>query len=195
MIEKDKEDREWDDEEELEQDQCLVFKIHDQEYGMQALRVKEIASVMSLTEVPQAPVYIEGILNHRGELVSVINFRKKFGFDVAPYDEDTRVIMVEKEGHSIGLLVDGVEEVIKVPQENVHQLPESMSTPLLEDYVTGVGMMGERLIILLDADRVLAKSEGADMRQLVKEVGATMKAEKAKDRKRMSAESAHGAQP
>lgn len=174
MLEQDKhyQDQDQDESEELETDQYLVFRVQEQEYGLQALRIKEITQVLKLTVVPQAPSYVEGILNHRGDLISVISFRKKFGFATAKFDEDTRVVMVEKAGYNVGLLVDAVEEVIKITQPEVHHLPESLKA--LETYVTGVGMMGERLIMLLDPDQLFSKDEAAAMSKLMKEAGNTM---------------------
>src|SRR4051812_44082426 len=81
--------------EEIEQDQYLVFTAMGQEFGIQAMRVKEISAMIEITKVPKAPPYIEGILNLRGRLVSVINFRKKFGFEPQKQDEDTRIVIVE----------------------------------------------------------------------------------------------------
>src|SRR5438067_2091583 len=82
----------------IERDQYLVFTAKDQEFGIQAMRVQEISAMVDVTLVPKAPPYIEGILNLRGRLVSVINFRKKFGFEPRKQDEDTRIVIVDHEG-------------------------------------------------------------------------------------------------
>jgi len=155
--------------EEVEQDQYLVFTLKSQEFGLQAMLVEEISRVLDTTEVPNAPPYIEGIVNLRGRLASVINFRKKFGFEPKEPDEDTRVIIVEQASFPIGIMVDSVEEVIKIPNEVVQKLPEATSISVLEEYITGVGMLDNRLIILLDAERVLTKAE-------LTEVGAVRQA-------------------
>jgi purine-binding chemotaxis protein CheW len=145
--------------EEIEQDQYLVFTAMGQEFGIQAMRVKEISAMIDITKVPKAPSYIEGILNLRGRLVSIINFRKKFGFDPMKQDEDTRIVIVEHRGFPIGIMVDSVEEVIRIPNEKVQKLPEAAVTTASEEYLTGVGMLEQRLIVLLDADQVLSKAE------------------------------------
>src|SRR4051794_36522087 len=88
----------------VEDDQYLVFSASGQEYGIQAMRVQEISAMAEITKVPKTPAYVEGILNLRGRLVSVLNFRKRFGFDPKEIDEDTRIIIVEHEGFPIGLL-------------------------------------------------------------------------------------------
>jgi len=145
--------------EELEHDQYLVFATQSQEFGFQAIMVQEITSVLGTTEVPNTPPYIEGIINLRGRLATVINFRKKFGFEPKEHDEDTRIIIVEQEGFPIGITVDSVEEVIKIPDEKVHELPASIGTSAPEEAIKGVGMLDERLIILLDVEQVLTKAE------------------------------------
>ena len=147
------------EEEELEQDENLVFTVRSQEFGIQAVRVQEISRVLPTTDVPNAPPYIEGIMNLRGRLASVINFRKKLGFEPKEHDEDTRVIVVELDTFPIGIIVDAVEEVIKIPVEKVQKLPESTTTSASKDYMTGVGMLDNRLIILLDVDKVLTSAE------------------------------------
>ena len=146
------------DEEEIEQDQFLVFTVRSQEFGIQAMRVQEISQAMGVTNVPNAPLYVEGILNLRGRLVSVINFRRKFGYEAREHDEDTRIIMVEHYGFPIGVIVDSVEEVIKIPGEKVQKLPETTTTSI-SGYITGVGMLDNRLVMLLDADKLLNKAE------------------------------------
>ena len=147
------------EDEELEQDQNLVFTIRSQEFGIQAVRVQEISRVLPTTKVPNAPAYIEGIMNLRGRLASVINFRKKLGFEPREHDDDTRVIVVELDTFPVGIIVDSVEEVIKIQDEKVQKLPESTTTSMSKDYMTGVGMLDNRMIILLDVDKVLTSAE------------------------------------
>ena len=146
-------------EEELERDQYLVFSVKSQEFGFQAMRVQEITALLDATEVPNAPPYVEGIVNLRGRLATLISFRKKFGFDTREHDEDTRVAIVEQHGFPIGILVDAVEEVIKIPDEMVQELPEATGMSASEESIIGVGMLDDRLVILLDVDKFLTKAE------------------------------------
>jgi len=148
--------------EEIEKDQYLVFKIASQEFAIQAARVQEISRVVPTTQVPTAPSYIEGILNLRGQLATVINFRRKFALGHKEPDEDTRIIIVEHGGFPIGVLVDSVEEVIRIPDEKVQTLPEAAATTVSRDYITGVGMLENRLVVVLDADKILTKGEFAE---------------------------------
>jgi len=141
--------------EEVEQDQYLVFSIESQEYGIQAMRVQEISRVVPTTKIPNAPQYIEGIMNLRGKLGSVINFRRKFAFAEKAPDDDTRIIIVEMANFPTGIIVDSVAEVIRIPDEAVQEMPETSRTKVVEDYVIGVGMLEKRLIILLDVNRMI----------------------------------------
>jgi|HubBroStandDraft_6_1064221.scaffolds.fasta_scaffold33840_3 purine-binding chemotaxis protein CheW len=145
--------------EDVEKDQFLIFTATGQEFGIQAMRVKEISAMIAITKVPNAPPYIEGILNLRGRLVSIINFRRKFGFEPKERDEDTRIVIVEHDGFPIGIMVDNVEEVIRIPEENVQELPAAAVTSASEEYLTGVGILDNRLIVLLDTDQLLNKEE------------------------------------
>jgi len=144
---------------ELERDQYLVFAVKSQEFAFQAIRAQEITALLDATEVPNAPPYVEGIVNLRGRLATLISFRKKFGFESKEHDEDTRVIIVEQRGFPIGVLVDSVEEVIRIPDELVQELPEATGASASEESIMGVGMLDDRLIILLDVDKFLTKAE------------------------------------
>lgn len=163
------------DDEELERDQYVVFKTENQEFGIQALRVQEISTVLGTSKVPNSPPYIEGILNLRGRLASVINFRVKFGMKPKEHDEDTRIIIVDLEGHPIGILVDSVEEVLKIPDDKVEKLPEAALAVAAEEYIFGVGLLEKRLIIILDLDRVLSRTELAEAGALTRMVKSVKK--------------------
>jgi purine-binding chemotaxis protein CheW len=141
--------------EEIETDQYLIFNVDTENYGIQAIRVLEIAQPLKTTEVPEAPAYVEGIINLRGKLATVINFRKKFGFPEKPKDEDTRVVIVEQHGFPIGIIVDYVDEVIKIPDSFVHKMPPGASTVHSQRYIRGLGLMDNKLSIILDVDAIL----------------------------------------
>ena len=166
------------DDDEIERDQYLVFNVKAQEFGIQAMRVQEISAVFDVTEVPNSPLYIEGIMNLRGQLMTVIDFRKKFGFEPKEHDEDTRVIVVEMGSFPIGIIVDAVEEVVKIPEELVQQLPESTTTAQSKEYMTGIGMLDKRIVILLDTDKVLTGTELIEVGAISKAIDETQTAEK-----------------
>lgn len=149
--------------EEIEKDQYLVFTCKSQEFGIQAMRVHEISAPLGITKIPNTPAHIEGIMNLRGRLVSVVDFRRKFRFEFKGHDEDTRIVIVECGGYPTGIIVDSVEEVIKIPDEKVQKLPEGVATSVSQEFITGVGMLDNRLIILLDIDKVLTKLDLSEL--------------------------------
>jgi purine-binding chemotaxis protein CheW len=145
---------------EIEQDQYLVFITEGQEFGIPANQVQEISTVVPVTRVPNTPAHVDGIMNLRGRLASVLNFRKKFAFDNCPDGEDTRIIIIEYDAFPIGIKVDSVAEVIRIPDEAVQRLPESAAAKGVSDeYIHGVGMLDKRIIILLNMGSILAKKE------------------------------------
>lgn len=171
------------EEEEVERDQYLVFTVKRQEFGIQAMRVQEISRVLEVTEVPNSPGYIEGIMNLRGKLASVINFRKRFGFDHKEYDEDTRFIVVEHKNFPIGIIVDAVEEVIKIPDDAVQKLPETASALVKEEYIVGVGMIENRMVIIMDIDMLLDKTHILDPEIMGKAITAIKEGDSKADEK------------
>ncbi|MCJ7821348.1 MAG: chemotaxis protein CheW [Bacteroidales bacterium] len=168
--------------EEVELDQYLVFSARSQEFGFKAIWIREITVLSDITEVPYAPSYIEGVLNLRGQLVSVINFRKMFRFELIEYNEDTRVVILEHEGFPVGIIVDSVEEVIRIPDNKIQNIPESTTTSRSKDYITGVAILDNRLIIMLDVDKMLTKTEMIkidDIKQTIENIQTMDKKEEA----------------
>ena len=157
--------------EEVEPDQYLVFNVKSQEFGFQAMRIQEISRLLPITDVPNAPSYIDGVTNLRGRLATVINFRRKFGFESKEHDEDTRLIVVDLGGSPIGIVVDSVEEVIKIPNEMVQGLPTSTAGREVKEYMRGVGMLDNRLVVLLDVDKVLTETELANLGEITQAIG------------------------
>lgn len=141
--------------EEVERDQYLVFKVKAQEFCIQAMWVQEISRPLELTQVPNALPYIDGVANLRGRLSTVINFRKKIGFQDKEHDEETRIIVIEHKGYPIGMTVDSVEEVIKIPDDMVQKMPAATKSASEDEPITGIGMVNKRMIIMLDIKKIL----------------------------------------
>jgi purine-binding chemotaxis protein CheW len=162
---------------EVEQDQYLVFKIQSQEFAIQAMLIEEISRPLEITPVPDSLPYIDGVTNLRGKLANVINFRKKFAFDEIEHDEDTRLIIIEHLGFPLGIIVDSVEEVIKITDDLVQKLPEATSTMTKEKYITGVGLLDKRMIIMLNVEKILEKIEVIEpeaMKQAINEANGSV---------------------
>lgn len=138
--------------------QVVGFRIGDETYGVRISSVREIVRVPEITPVPSAPDIIEGVINLRGKIVPVMDLRKRFGrSDVQP-DKKNRILVVELEGKLVGLIVNSASEVLKIAPSEI-ELPGNMFTDGESGYVTGVGKLNGRLVILLDITKLLQRPE------------------------------------
>jgi purine-binding chemotaxis protein CheW len=134
--------------------QVVVFGMGKELFGVGIEEVHEIVRVPEITAVPDAPPFLEGMINLRGKILPVIDLRRRLRIAGAGRDKHTRVLITEDGGRLVGLLVDAVSEVIRVPAEAIEPPPEMISSIGVE-YLSGVAKAGERLISLLDVRRVL----------------------------------------
>lgn len=135
--------------------QVVVFQIGKELYSIGINSIHEIVRIPCVTEVPDAPAFLEGVINLRGRVIPVIDLRKKLGLPAAEWNKSTRVLITENAGALVGLLVDAVSEVKKLPPESVEAPPEMIAAVGIE-YITGVAKIDEVLIILLDLGKVLS---------------------------------------
>ncbi len=133
--------------------QLVGFQVGDEEFGINILRVQEIIRAQQLTRVPNSPEFLEGVMNLRGKIIPVIALRKRFGLEEAPPDKQNRIVVVEIQGAVLGFVVDAVSEVLRIPADTIE--PPPRLGPVEREYVAGVGKLGDRLLILLDADRLM----------------------------------------
>jgi purine-binding chemotaxis protein CheW len=134
------------------------FRVGRETFGVPIDLVHEIVRVPVITAVPDAPDYIEGVINLRGKIVSVIDLRKRFGEKQVQADRKNRVMVVEVEKKMVGLIVDSASEVLKVPPSEIEDPPNIFEEGEL-NYVTGVGKLNGRLIILVDLTKILQRGE------------------------------------
>lgn len=132
--------------------QFVTFKIGNEEYGINILKVQEINRMVDITPVPNSPHYIEGVMNLRGKVIPVVNLRRMFGLDDKEWDNTSRIIVVDV-GIILGMIVDSVSEVLRIPS-NVIDPPPSMTTNISSEHVKGIGKLDDRLLILIDIDRL-----------------------------------------
>lgn len=132
----------------------LTFMLDREEYGLPITRVREVIRVGEITRVPQVPPHVRGVTNLRGRILAVVEIRTRLGLGPAVISPASRIVVVDLVGRALGLLVDRVSQVTKVPVESVASVPEDVASAET-DYVTGVARRDARLIILLDLDRVL----------------------------------------
>jgi len=134
--------------------QVVGFQVGRETYGVPIASLHEIVRVPEITAVPDAPDYMEGVINLRGKIVSVLDLRKRFGKTAGPLQRRSRILVVEHKGRLAGMIVDAASEVLKIPESDIEPAPGMMLEGGL-DCVTGLGKYKGRLIILLDVGKVL----------------------------------------
>jgi purine-binding chemotaxis protein CheW len=137
----------------------LTFALGREEYGLEILKVREIIGYMDITAVPRTPPYVRGVINLRGQVISVVDLRAKFGMPAADRTDQTCVIVVEIRGPggrklSTGIIVDRVSEVLNVAADQIEE-PPSFGAAVDTDFILGMGKVGQTVKILLDIDKVL----------------------------------------
>ena len=142
--------------------QLVSFKIGDAEFGVDILRVQEINKMMDLTSVPNTPSFVEGVVNLRGRIIPVLNLRSRLGLEVKEYDSETRIIVVDLYDKTLGFIVDEVKEVLRIPKSITEQPPEIVSG-VDSDYITAIGKLEDRLLILLDLTKILSNAEHKEL--------------------------------
>ncbi len=136
----------------------LAFTLGDEEYGIDILAVREIRSYEAVTKIANSPEFIKGVINLRGEIVPVIDMRIKFNLDSVLYNEFTVVIVLNVCDQVVGMVVDGVSDVIALTPEMIHPAPTFGSTSATR-YITGLGTVDGRMIILVDIERLMSSNE------------------------------------
>ncbi|MHC1576333.1 MAG: chemotaxis protein CheW [Methanosarcinaceae archaeon] len=139
--------------------QLVVFQLGDEEFGVDVMQVKVIIRMPRITRIPQAPDYVKGVINLRGKINVVINLAKRFSQDSKEIDEHSRIIVVEVDTNEIGMIVDSVSEVKRIPRSDVEPAPAIITSKISEDYLRGVGKVDNRLLILLNLEKVLTGKE------------------------------------
>lgn len=134
------------------------FRIGRETFGVPIALVHEIVRVPEITAVPDAPDYIEGVINLRGKIISIVDLRKRFGERQITVHKKNRILVVEVENKMVGLVVDAASEVLKIPPSEIDAPPNVFEEGEL-NYVTGVGKLGGRLIILIDLGKILQRGE------------------------------------
>jgi purine-binding chemotaxis protein CheW len=138
--------------------QLVTFRIGEEEFGVNILQVQEIIRMLDITKVPKAPDFVEGVINLRGKVIPVIDLRKRFGLPARERDKMSRIIVVEIGTTVVGFIVDAVSEVLRLPASTVEP-PPPVVAGLDAEYISGVGKLDDRLLIMLDMDRLLSRDE------------------------------------
>jgi purine-binding chemotaxis protein CheW len=145
--------------EKLKEYQLVVFTLGKEEFGVDISQVREIVRLVQITYLPKAPVFIEGVVNLRGQVLAVIDLAKRIGIQANERGDNTRIIVVEVGDNTVGMLVDSVSEVLRLSAEFVEEVPSIVDTEVPEHYIRGVGKLQDRLLVLLDLNKILSPEE------------------------------------
>jgi chemotaxis signal transduction protein len=153
---------------ELSEVQLVTFMLAAEEYGVPISQIQEIDRLAKITKVPKAAEFIEGITNLRGEVVPVLDTRKRFELDVKPPDDRTRIIIVDLGGVKTGLVVDSVREVLNLARKDIAPPPEAIGSGIDQQFISGIGKVdsGKRMIVLLDVEKILSRQEQAHLSEV-----------------------------
>lgn len=145
-------------EEDTQKGRFLTFIIGKETYGIEIKYVTEIIGIQAITEMPEMPDYIRGIINLRGKIIPVMDIRLRFKKDPRGYDDRTCVIVVDFNGISMGFIVDSVSEVLTIPDQNIAELP-NMSSGIGNGFVKNIGKIENSVIMLLNYEKLITADE------------------------------------
>lgn len=151
--------------------QVVIFGLGSEEYGVDISSLREIIRMVEITRIPKLPGFIEGVINLRGQTTTVIDLRKRFDMDPALTDS-SRIIIVDLKGESIGMIVDSVSEVKSISLDDIDSVP-SIKDTRTQEYLKGIIKLGERIIILLDHEKILSELELAQTEKVKEEMDNT----------------------
>lgn len=138
--------------------QVITFMLGKEEYAVPILQIQEINRLVEITKVPRSPEFVEGVINLRGKVIPVVDLRKRFGLPETAIAESSRIVVVNISRKLYGLIVDSVSGVLHIPQDGV-ETPPGVVVGIDTEYIRGIGQVGEKLIILLDINKVLTVAE------------------------------------
>ncbi|MBX3044503.1 MAG: chemotaxis protein CheW [Candidatus Kapabacteria bacterium] len=145
--------------------QLVSFNIGEEEFGVDILKVQEIIRLVEITRVPNAPHFVEGVINLRGKVIPVIDLRKRLGMVSIESSVESRIVVVELENKIIGFLVDCVNEVLRISR-SITEPPPAIIAGINADYITAIGKLEDRILILLDLEMILNTNEKQSLTNL-----------------------------
>lgn len=151
-------------EEDTQKGRFLIFTIDRETYGVEIKYVTEIIGIQTITEIPELPDYVKGIINLRGKIIPVMDVRLRFKKEPQPYNDRTCIIVIEIHNLSIGLIVDKVVEVLSIPDQDIIEPPQ-VGKGFHNRYVKNIGKVGEEVKLLLDCEKLLNDEELDDINE------------------------------
>lgn len=148
--------------------QLVSFQLDQEEYGIEITKVQEIILMGEITRVPQTPDFIKGLINLRNTVIPIVDLRRRFGMEETETTDETRIMVVNVAGKTIGIIVDAVSEVLRVSQDQIAPPPPTVAG-LGREYLTGLVKFEKRLLIMLDIDRILSEDEADEAAAIAQE--------------------------
>lgn len=145
--------------------QLVGFILGNEGYGVDIQKVQEINRILEITRVPRTPEFVMGVINLRGNVIPVINLRQRFGLPLKDNDKNVRIIIIEVQNKIIGILVDAVSEVLRIPASTIEPPPDIVAG-VDSKYIKGVGKLQDRLLILLDLDKILSHAQMSKLEEV-----------------------------
>jgi len=139
--------------------QVVTFSLAGEEFGIPILEVREIIRMADITPVPKAPDFVEGVINLRGQIIPVVDLRKRFNIPCNEADATTRIIVIEVNNSVLGLIVDGVDEVLRIPADTIAPPPALVAGGIGSEYIRGISHFNGKMIILIEMSKVFTTSE------------------------------------
>jgi purine-binding chemotaxis protein CheW len=142
--------------------QLVSFNLGEEEFGVDITKVKEINRMVEITRVPNTPEFVIGVINLRGKVIPIINLRHRLGMELVDHDKNTRIVVIEHENKTIGFIVDNVNEVLRI-SKNITEPPPQMTGNVDTQFITSIGKLEDRLLILLDLEKVIDKGSQLEL--------------------------------
>lgn len=146
--------------------QFVVFKLKNEEYGVEITSVEEILKYQEITNVPQADEFVLGIINLRGKVIPIYNLKKKFYGENTIVSDDTRIVVINYQDVSVGMVVDSVSEVLRLPEENI-DLTNSIFSEKNNNTITGIGKLEDRLLMIIDIKHLFSEKETSKIKEVL----------------------------
>ena len=142
-----------------EEMQLLIFSIANEQFACRTNQVKEITRMIEITKMPKSPLFIKGVINLRGKVIAVIDLARQLALPSSEEGEETRIIVVDLDDTTLGMLVDSASDVLRISTESIEPTPVIIENKIDTRYIQGIGRIGDRLFVLLDLNKVLSSDE------------------------------------
>ncbi|HLP18080.1 MAG TPA: chemotaxis protein CheW [Bacteroidota bacterium] len=146
--------------------QLVSFNIGEEDFGVDIVKVQEIIRMLNVTQVPNSPSYVDGVINLRGKVIPVIDLRSRIGMPRIAHTKNTRIVVIELVGKTVGFVVDAVSEVLRIPKSVTEPPPQTVMQNMKTDYITSVAKLEDRLLILLDLEKILSDGEKSQLQSV-----------------------------